>query len=597
MITVAASNSSQQSKQRADFVCSGSSDQAVINQAIAALPAGVGGLVHLAEGNYKIDGTINIDSDYIAFEGEGNGTYIYPQSPSVNMPAMLRVGVTKNVNYCLLRAFRMYGGYDQKMASGDAIQLRGSNHVLEHIYIRMAAVNGVNSASFDSSNVFELQFTDVLVRSSGTDCFVFTQQVSDSELIRCIAQGGQVPISDTDITLKPGAFGRYGFNIAGTNIKLSFCHAYFCTWGLYSTSWGLQVVGGEYETNQIGGIYQGNNSPRGNFEAIEFYDNVTNAIKLDTNVRMHRILGNSSRLGSRNRAPVNAFELNNSSQAIIGNNVIAQVMPGGNGVYLHGTSSQNLVQGNIIKPEADAPTGNGGNAVTMFDSASQNEIIANTLNGSIQELAGGAGTPSGNTVEDNNFFFPGAVVTLIGQGSAEDPIQVPWQPADNNLLMGTWDPGASPANTQLTAGVLYLVRLTAREALTVSRLWWNVFLAGAGASRGTFSGIYDSTGALVASSSDIGSSLTSTGPVAATLARSYTMYRGQFVWAAIVCNLATTQPSLSKGTGGDTIAEAGNVPVTQARFATNGAGLTALPAGITPSHNIFTAQTLWAGAS
>ena len=598
MITVAASNASSQSKSHADFVCGGASDQTVINQAINALPAGVGGRVLLTEGSFKIGGPIVLDADYLTLEGAGYGTYIYPQSPTVSMPAMIQLGATRNVSRVSLRSLRLYGGRDQGIASGNAIVVNGSNTDVRDIWIRQAASSGIVLGSINSSTVLEQYLDNVYVQAPASDGIVMEKTVADSEMVRCIVAGGQQPVSMSSMALQPGAFGRYGFNLMGTNLKLTFCHGYFCLWSIYSTSWGMQVLGGEFETNQIGAIYQGNRSPDGVIMSCMFYDNPTNCIKLDTGVSNHRILGNSFVPGPRGGLPAMAIELNGASNSIVGSNVIYQVAANGNGIYAHGNASGNTMVANSISPEGTSPTGNGGNAVTLYDSATLNQVIANTLAGSVQERAGGSGTPSFNTIEDNTIVYSGAGVTLIGQGSAADPINVPWQPGDNNLLLGSWDPALSPASTQLTAGVLYLVRLTARDdALTVSRLWWNVFTAGAGASRGTFTGLYDSNGARVATSSDIGSSLTSAGPVAATLTTPYKMYRGQAVWAAIVCNLATTQPFLAKGTGGQALAEVGNVPVTGARFATNGSGLTALPATITPSHNIFTAQTLWAGAS
>ena len=597
MIMVAASNASQQSRKNADFLCTGTGDEVVINEAIAALPAGVGGMVNLSEGTFNIAGSIKVDQDNVALTGDGYGTYIIPQSASVSMPAMVLVGATRNVNFCMVMMLRMYGGRDAGAATGNAIQMNGSNLHIHDVYIRQAASNGIAIGSIDTTTAFEHHLNNVYVRAPGNDGVVLTKQVADSELVRVLAVGGQQPVSETSVALPPGAFGRYGFNLAGTNIKLNFCHAYFNLWGLYSTSWGLQVFGGEYETNQIGGIYQGNNSPRGVIIGATFYDNISSGIMLDTNVRMQQLNGNVIRTGGRSTAPLNAIELNGSSQNIVNNNVIAQVAAGGNGIYLHGSASGNLLSGNLIKPEGDSPTGNGGSAVTMTDTASLNEIIGNTMSGSVREVASSAGTPSHNTVNDVNVIFPGAEVTLIGPGSVQEPPETPWQPSDNNLLMAAWDPGVSPANTQLTAGVLYLVRLTARDDVTVSTLWWNVFTAGSGSSHGSFSGIYDASGALVAKSSDIGSSLTTAGPVAVTLAASYAMFRGQSVWAAILSNLATAQPSLAKGTGGQVLAEAGGLQVSQARFATNGSGLTTLPTAITPSRNTFTAQTLWAGAS
>jgi hypothetical protein len=68
-ITVAASDSSPQSKAQADYVCNGIDDQVEIQAAIDALSAS-GGKVVLSEGTFNLSATITIDGDDIIFEGQ-----------------------------------------------------------------------------------------------------------------------------------------------------------------------------------------------------------------------------------------------------------------------------------------------------------------------------------------------------------------------------------------------------------------------------------------------------------------------------------------------------------------------------------------------
>lgn len=71
---VAASNTPGGSS-RADYVCTGSGDQAVINSAFADLGA-VGGTVHLLEGRYDISGQIVIPASNISLTGSGKTTVL-----------------------------------------------------------------------------------------------------------------------------------------------------------------------------------------------------------------------------------------------------------------------------------------------------------------------------------------------------------------------------------------------------------------------------------------------------------------------------------------------------------------------------------------
>lgn len=75
VITIAASNASDIAKNNANFVCSGSNDQLVINQVIAAVPEGIGAEIHLTGGTFNISAPIMMDKDKMTLSGEGYGVF------------------------------------------------------------------------------------------------------------------------------------------------------------------------------------------------------------------------------------------------------------------------------------------------------------------------------------------------------------------------------------------------------------------------------------------------------------------------------------------------------------------------------------------
>ena len=136
--------------------------------------------------------------------------------------------------------------------------------------------------------------------------------------------------------------------------------------------------------------------------------------------------------------------------------------------------------------------------------------------------------------------------------------------------------------------------------MTISNLWWALQSAGTGTSTGSFSGLYSSAGTLLSGSSDIASKVVGVSVPAGIevpLTTPQADTAGTFVWAAILCNLSSTQPGFHAA---NSLGIQGSVNLAAAayRYATNGAGLTALPGTITPSSNSqSSAPTFWAGAS
>lgn len=176
-----------------------------------------------------------------------------------------------------------------------------------------------------------------------------------------------------------------------------------------------------------------------------------------------------------------------------------------------------------------------------------------------------------------------------------------WMPEDNGLLTAVGDPWVTQGSDLLTAGTLYLVKLAIRRTMTITNLWWLMQTLGSGTSTGSYCGLYSSAGTLLSGSSDIAAKITApatTGGIFVPLTTPQAVTAGSYVWAAILCNLSTTQVTLH---GADATTSQINVNLSAAsyRFATNGTGLTSLPASITPSSNAqsSTGISIWAGAS
>ncbi|WP_018925007.1 hypothetical protein [Salsuginibacillus kocurii] len=92
-LVVAADDASDDMKNGADFVCSGSSDEVTILEAIESLPE-VGGRVLLSEGVFNIndsEGIEIVDKENITLEGQGYSSKIISVDSGGNRTASYRL--------------------------------------------------------------------------------------------------------------------------------------------------------------------------------------------------------------------------------------------------------------------------------------------------------------------------------------------------------------------------------------------------------------------------------------------------------------------------------------------------------------------------
>lgn len=341
----------------------------------------------------------------------------------------------------------------------------------------------------------------------------------------------------------------------------------------------------------------------------------------------NRVIGNTARDDGTGISVVNGTAItqqhgivetgSSNFNVFIGNetdsNAVDQLTTAGAGSYVFA----NTVSGTVAGALAVALGGTGVASLTAYG------LLAGgtSSTGALQQIAAGT---SGNVLTSNGAgvlpsfqpggggSFPGFDATAAhiladttqgagANGLAADSGHVhpatTWVPADNSLLGAVADPYTYRQGQITTAGTVYLIKLPVRLAQTISFLWWSIAIAGAGASTGSFTGLYSSAGTLLTGSSDIAASLTGTGTPKLTLTTPQAVAAGAFVWAAILINLATTQPSLASATTPSHLLNA-NLAASAYRVAVNGTGQTSLPGSINPNSNVLTgAFGFWAGWS
>jgi hypothetical protein len=194
---------------------------------------------------------------------------------------------------------------------------------------------------------------------------------------------------------------------------------------------------------------------------------------------------------------------------------------------------------------------------------------------------------------------PKATPTFVygnGVGTNQNSLDVPAhaigipQPRENGAIAWTYDPASVRSDKLLTNGTLYLASVYVPRSVTATKLMWGINTVGVTATAGqNFVGLYSSAGTRLASVG-VDARITTQGLFTETISAALTP--GQY-WVAVLVNAATA-PKLYCGSDLNGTLLNFNTAGATLRFATNGTGLTALPASITPSSNTAVQACLWA---
>lgn len=187
---------------------------------------------------------------------------------------------------------------------------------------------------------------------------------------------------------------------------------------------------------------------------------------------------------------------------------------------------------------------------------------------------------------------------LRGDGTWGAPEAPPFLPSDLGLLGCNYDPATASASSAPNPGTVLLTAVSLRRAATVTNVLVYAVTGGSGLAAGSCaSGLYDSTGALVGKTADQSAAWQTAGLMTMPLSGGpYPLAAGRY-WVAVL-GTGTALPALLRVQAPATALSVDlGGPVTTARSAVNGTGLTALPAQISPAANAHSGQMWWAGLS
>lgn len=371
---VAASDSSAEAQAQADYVCDGTADEVQINAAINALPSGSNnaGRVALSEGTFTLSDSIVIDRNYVELEGLGKGTYITLATDSDPSSAIL-IGSDSNYQDIRIRNLRLYGD-SANHASGHGIVINGSSNCLDTVWVQGFKDDNVRLLSYDTSNVWENVIINCKFTQAGNDNLYLDTKVYNSEIIRLIIQG------NTTSTVS-----RYGIYDQGTQNKFIACHVYGCTqYGYYKNAGGIEtfILGGEYETNDVAGIYLVSVT-RPIISGVMLYGNGNTDLYLG-----YCVAPTVSGCVATSTTSANIYLGTSTVKATIMNNVCTGA---GIGIKIE-NNQDNLISGNS--------TYSTSNKNIYVNNCSNCEISNNMISGNCQEL----GTSNNNRFINNNFI-------------------------------------------------------------------------------------------------------------------------------------------------------------------------------------------------
>lgn len=154
--TITISSSTSKHMLTADYYCSGTNDQTVINNAISALPS-TGGKIVLLEGTYNIGGTITINKSNVTIQGLGHNVIL---KTATSTTALKMFGISNATGLIISDIVIDYA--NNTSADCIAIQLYSSDNVIiEHINILNNQGNGIEWFNCNYTRFSDISFINV----------------------------------------------------------------------------------------------------------------------------------------------------------------------------------------------------------------------------------------------------------------------------------------------------------------------------------------------------------------------------------------------------------------------------------------------------
>lgn len=548
---IAAADSSQDVKEKADYVCDGSQDQVEIQEAINAAQLEGGGVIQLSEGSFSltspiiINGTTNEDNPLtVTLKGCGEfATYLRPAT---------------DVNAITI------SNWAQLHLADFGIVIQGSGNG-----IVSQAVTTTDTRSFWASSFRNLRINgeyDPLNTGWAMDLAMPWRSVFDNIEIEGTRNGMRLKNEGTIQNAGDCTFTRMFIEIVGDDGVA--IHVSSPSNNMNQNNFNM-VEAGANGANCTGILIDGASGGASqrfwglNLEQFKFLINVAN--------------GES-----------NVFECNYVT--CDDDNVT------GNIAFQCGTNSY----GNIFSAKwINVPS---GQTLVVIDDNNNTSNVPNVFENIRIENNGG----TVNYEKTNSTVFRGITTFNDGGTIQAGLLQYPlstvnesdFTHADHNLLSWTQDPATCPASSGAgTSGTLYLskIKITSRSTV-VSNILYAVSNTPVGLTAGqNFVGLYNSSGTLLASSADQTTNFGSAGLKTAAITPQ-TLAVGNY-YVAFLSNAATTNPSFMAGSNGFQTGLNPGLTVSTGRALSYGSAQTALPASVTLGSAGFSGNLRWAAFS
>jgi parallel beta-helix repeat protein len=369
-LVVAASNSNNAN--RADYACTGTADDVIINQALNALPA-AGGSVILMEGNYNITNSIVIPKATVTLTGVGNGTLIQTSSD------ITMINVT-GFNEIIITKLKLTGS-----TTTNNLGILFSNTTSSRIvdcYINLTgnyAIRNVTGAEnyFQNNHIYNSK-SDCIRIDSGADNIISSNWISSPDSTNLI----YLASTDNTVTGNHIFDGTYGIyvdadynNITGNSISNTVNLPGTGTTGIYLNKEHCSVAGNTcLSCNQ--GVYINTTAHNNNITGNFLFGNYGVYLLGDDNV----ICGNTCNLNSASGIYTNGAKYCTITGNMFNSNFVY-------GIHMENYTLYNTIAGNICENNVsygicgdlcavNAITGNNG---TIYLTRSSNNCISGNV--------------------------------------------------------------------------------------------------------------------------------------------------------------------------------------------------------------------------
>lgn len=446
-VVVAASNSSAKSKAQADYVCDGTDDDLVINNAISSLTAErtYYEKITCLEGNYATSDSLLIP-DYTIFEMFGNVKL--DNSSDVHV---IRNSDSKNGN----NNIRIFGGSYNGNASNQSLAVDGiffnkvNNAVVENVHV-----------TYPKSHCLHLNTSsNILLRGntceySGDDNFAIGPLSSRVSVVNCIGRYGTASYAPAssgfeidDGSNRISLNGCLAYENAGAGIDI---HNHSATDGPTD----ITISGCISEANSVSGInISGTSGAPSQPKRIALSGNVFQNNPIGVNIYQEvcnvNIVGNLI----SNSTATDGVYLGTLLDSILisGNEIIGNTECG---IDDHPNLKNSTISNNII-------SGNGQNGISLessYNLVTGNKIIYNTLNGI--DCRGIGASIVNNFIGYNTQHG----ITLTGASNAlvENNVIVDNDYLDSSTYVGIYG-GTTPTNNTIIGNKIYVSTAGTRQ--------------------------------------------------------------------------------------------------------------------------------------